>query len=237
MLFFQMTKVFSVSKRTCLASAIATVVALLFQTSAHAVTTTFFDSSQTATLVETGLTFDTISSEGYLFTYTLDKYWTGGTSNPPGRFVTVTWPDGVQAQAVTTAGPTTTTGPAQITIQRVDGNVFDLTAFTAKLLANTAGAGGAIEVMPKINGEDALANPVAFDATGYYGQSFSYAMPSTRLLSGADSYTFSLYVDFALTGLTLVDASAPIPEPKTYAMMLAGIGLVGSTVARRKRRT
>lgn len=213
----------------------ATAVVLLSQSSAQAVTTTFFDSSQIATLVETGLTFDTISSEGYLFTYTLDKYWTGGTSNPPGRFVTVTWPDGVQAQAVTTAGPTTTTGPAQITIQRVDGNVFDVTTFTAKLLANTYGAGGAIEVMPKINGEDALANPVPFNATGYYGQSFTYGEGSTSLLSGADSYTFSLYVDFALTGLTLVDASVPVPEPETYAMLLVGLGLVGGAVRHRKQ--
>lgn len=223
------------SKRTYLASAIATAVVLLSSSFAHAVTTTFFDSSQTATLVESGATFDTISSEGYFFTYTLDKFWTGGTSGPPGRFVTVTWPGGVQAQAVTTASPTTTTGPAQITIKRIDGNVFDITTFTAKLLANTGGAGGAIEVMPKINGEEALADPVAFNATGYYGQSFSYAMPSTALLRNADSYTFSLYVDFALTGLTLVDASLPIPEPETYAMFLAGLGLVGVAARRRKQ--
>lgn len=214
------------SKRTYLASAIATAVVLLSQTAAYAVTTTFFDGNQTATLVESGPTFDTISSEGYLFTYTLDKY------SAVVRLTPVTWPDGVMAQSVI-AGPTP--GPAKITIQRVDGNVFDIPTFTAKLLASTGGAGGAIEVMPKIGGEDALADPVAFNATGYYGQSFSYGMPSTRLLSGADSYTFSLYVDFALTGLTLVDASAPIPEPETYAMLLAGLGLVGAAVRRRKQ--
>lgn len=215
------------SKRTFLTSSVVTAVVLLSQTSAYAVTTTFFDSNQIATLVATGATSDTISSEGYLFTYTLDKYSTVVRLNP------VTWPDGVMAQSVI-AGPTP--GPAQITIERVDGNVFDVTAFTAKLLASTGGAGGAIEIMPKINGEDALSDPLAFNASGSYGQSFSYAMPSTSLLSGADSYTFSLYVDFALTGLTLVDASTPpIPEPETYAMLLAGLGLVGFAVRRRKQ--
>lgn len=220
------------SKRTFFTSAAATAVVLLSQASAHAVTTTFFDSSQIAEVVNTGLVSDTISSEGYRFTYTLDKYWTGGTSAPLGRFVSVEWPEGVQAQAVT-VGPTP--GHAQITIERVDGNVFDVTAFTAKLVARTSGAGGTIEVMPKISGEDALADPVAFDASGFEGQSFSYTMPSTRLLSGVDSYTFSLYVDFALTGLTLVDASAlPVPEPETYTMLLAGLGVVGFAVRRRK---
>lgn len=214
------------SKRTFLASAVVVALVFLSPTSAHAVTTTFFDSSQIAALVATGATSDTISSEGYLFTYTLDKYSTVTRLSP------VTWPEGVMAQSVI-AGPTP--GPAQITIKRVDGNVFDITAFTAKLLASTGGAGGAIEIMPKINGEDALGDPVALDASGQYGQSFSYAMPATRLLNGADAYTFSLYVDFALTGLTLVDASTPpIPEPETYAMMLAGLGLVGFVVRRRK---
>lgn len=225
------------SKRTSLAFAIATAVVLLSQTSAHAVTTTFFDSAQTATLVASGATSDTISSEGYLFTYTRDKLFTGGIglTEPIGRYVRVPWPEGVEAQAVT-SGPTT--GPAQITIKRVDGNVFDVTTFTAMLLANTWGAGGAIEVMPQLNGEDAFNDPVPFNASGSSWQSFTYGTGSTGLLRGYDSYTFSLYVDFALTGLTLVDASAaPIPEPKTYAMMVAGLGLIGSTVARRRRQT
>lgn len=214
------------SKQAFLASAAATAAVLLSQTSAYAVTMTFFDSNRIATLVASGATSDTISSEGYLFTYTLDKYSTVPRLSP------VTWPNGVMAQSVI-AGPTP--GHAQITIERVDGNVFDVTAFTARLLAGTSGAGGAVEIMPKISGEDALADPVMFNLTGLYGQSSSYALPSTRLLSGADAYTFSLYVDFALTGLTLVDASAPpIPEPEISAMLLAGLGLLGFAVRRRK---
>jgi len=110
---------------------------------ANAATTVFFDSSQVAAPVASGVTSDTISSNGYLFTYTRDKLFTGGTGQVIGRQVRVPWPDGVEAQAVTTPPPGVTDYKARITVQRVDGNVFDLTAFTAQLLANTAGAGGA----------------------------------------------------------------------------------------------
>ncbi len=205
----------------------------LFSGAATATTVTFFDSSQVATLVESGTTSDTISSNGYLFTYTRDKLFTGGTGDITGRYVRVPWPEGVEAQAVTT----TPTSKAQIVLKRVDGNVFDITAFTAKLLANTWGAGGAIEVMPLLDGEDGYSDPIAFNASGSYSQSFSYnalSTPSTTLLKGFDAYKINLYVDFALTGLTLVDASiAPAPIPASTWLLGSGLlGLIG--VARRK---
>jgi hypothetical protein len=110
----------------------------------------------------------------------------------------------VEAQAVT-AGPNPS--KAKITIERVDGDIFDFTAFTAKLLANTAGAGGSFEVVPFLNGEEVLPDPVTFDATGFYGSTFSY----DTSLTGYDKYTIDLYVDFALIGLTF--EGAPIPAP------------------------
>ena len=173
---------------------------------ADAVTINFFDSSQMATLVATGDTYDTISSNGYIFTYTRDKLFDGGNGRP----IRVPWPNGVEAQAITVGQ----VGKAQITISRVDGSIFAIPAFTAKLLANTVGAGGAIEVMPMLNGEDAFSDPLAFNATGNANQTFSYnagTTPSTSLLTGFDTYKFSLYVDFALTGITLVDAGIPSP--------------------------
>src|SRR5512145_556837 len=71
-----------------------------------AATTVFFDSSQTTNLVTSGTTSDAISSEGYLFTVTRDKLFTGGVglTNPIGRYIRVPWPQGLEAQAVTT-GP------------------------------------------------------------------------------------------------------------------------------------
>lgn len=171
----------------------------------------FFDDCQTATLIDSGVTSDTISSNGYQFFYTRDKLFTGGTGQPIGRQVRVPWPDGVEAQAVTTPPPGVTDYHARITLQRVDGQVFDLHSFTAKLLANTGGAGGAIEIMPLVDGEDAFADPIFFDVSGYYGQTFSYDTSpnpwgSTALLTGFDTYKVALYVDFAFIALQLDSA-------------------------------
>lgn len=214
--------------RRC-ACLVTVVFVVLASRPAWAVTTQFFSPSQVAEDVTTGVTSDTISSNGYLFTYTRDKLFTGGTGQIIGRTVRVPWPDGVEAQAVTTPPAGVTDTKARITLQRVDGDVFDLTAFTAKLLANTAGAGGAIEIMPQLNGEDGFNDPIAFDVSGYYGQSFSYDespnyLGSTALLKGFDAYKISLYVDFALTALTL--QGAPIPDPAVTGN-LDGDGFVG----------
>ncbi|MFN8587094.1 MAG: hypothetical protein U0704_04765 [Candidatus Eisenbacteria bacterium] len=185
--------------------------ALLVPASARAVVTVYFDPSQVATLVQSGVTFDVITCQGYEFTYTRDKLFTGGTGTIIGRAVRVPWPDGIEAQYVT-AGPNPT--KAQIRIRRVDGGLFDLTSFTAKLLAN-AGAGRAIEIVPKLAGNEPLNDPLYFDVSGSYGNSFSYDTTptpwgSTAALVNYDEYLVGLTLDYALTALTLTDASAPL---------------------------
>lgn len=168
--------------------------------------TVFFDPAQVATLVSTGATSDTVSSEDYLFTYTRDKAFTGGVglTNPIGRPVRVEWPEGVEAQYVTSG---TNTGKARITVRRADGGVFDLISFTARLLAN-AGAGRAIEIVPFRNGKEPLNDPLFFDVSGSYGNEFSYDtspnyLGSTAALTNYDAYVISLTLDYALTALTL----------------------------------
>lgn len=174
-------------------------------TSARAVTTTFFDITQGTNLVASGTTSDTISSQGYEFTLTRDKLFTGGVglTNPIGRYIRIPWPDGLEAQAVTSVP---NPGKARIDIRRQDGARFALGSFTARLLANTSGAGGALEVMPMLNGEDALPEPIMCGMTGYAGQSFAFITPQ---LVGFDAYKMTLYVDYALMTLTVVDASVP----------------------------
>jgi hypothetical protein len=184
------------------------ISATLFCAETNAVTTTFFDASEGETLISTNLTSDTVSSRGYLFTYSLDKWWSAGLGGAPtGRSTSVNWPDGVQAQAVTVAPPGGTTGSASITLRRVDGKPFALESFKAKLLANTAATGAAIEIMPQLNGQDAFNDPVMFDATGYGGMIFPYS----TTLAGYDTYIVNLWTDFALVGLTVSDASVPAP--------------------------
>ena len=48
---------------------------------------------------------------------------------------------------------------------------------------------------------------------------------------GLDTFTFCCDVATAL-----ITGPAPIPEPETYAMMLAGLGLLGLAARRRKQR-
>jgi hypothetical protein len=132
--------------------------------------------------------------------------------------VRVPWPEGVEAQAVTVPP----IAKPEIIVVREDGALFDLTAFSAKLLGNTGGAGAKFEVMPTLDGEDAWNDPVEFQATGYYGQVFSHdeTSPSyignTSLLKDFDSYKISIYVDFAWTALTMVDDSAGTPGDFDY---------------------
>src|SRR3569832_2998078 len=149
----------------------ASLSALFLPAPVHAVTTTFFDASQAKTLVTSSTTSATISTEGYLFTYTLDKLFTGGVGlTPPiGRTQIVQWPTGLHAQAVT-RGPVPK--PAQITIRRVDGGVFDLDALNFKLLANTWATGADREFSPMLDGND---GPQVFlDASGCFLFSFFF---------------------------------------------------------------
>jgi hypothetical protein len=205
----------------------AMVVGVLHPGATQADTTVFFDSSQTTNLVTSGTTSDTISSEGYLITVTRDKLFTGGVglTNPIGRYLRVHWPDGLEAQAVT-AGPNP--GGARITIKRQDGEPFAIPSFSFQLLANTAGAGASLEIMPMLNGEDAFADPFVYDATGFAGRRFTNNTPQ---LSGFDTYKMSLYVDFALMRLTAVDASPPRPALDLFQLDAATLELSWPTNA------
>ncbi len=206
---------------------VAALGGLFCSGAAHAVTNIFFNISQIATNVASGATSETVSSSGYLFTCSLDKWWyptiSIGPGTPTGRPQSITWPTGVEAQTLT-AGPSgllATQVSATITIKRIDGMPFDLTTFTAKILGNTAGAGASFEIMPLLNGIDGFADPLLFDATGYAGTTFSYSTPT---LTGFDTYIISLWMDYGLIGLTLVDAS--IPEPPTLLISMTSSNYV-----------
>jgi len=189
----------------------------------HAVTNVFFTGSQTATLVVSNINAVTIQSGDYRFTYSADGYWSSGGGTPTGRFFSIVWPNGVQAQAIT-AGPLLGNG-ANITLKRADGKVFDLEAFTGKILLNTAGAGGAFEIMPLLNGNDAFPNPAQYDCTGYAGASFPY----TTALSGYDTYQIHMWGDYALTALTLIATNPPVPPAPSFTVIASVAPSVAGT--------
>src|ERR1043166_1599287 len=208
-----------------LKSLLAAGTCLLGAPPTQAVTNAFFSASQTSTLIVSNINAVTIRSGDYLFTYSADGYWSAGGGTPTGRFFSIFWPAGVQAQAIT-AGPLLGTG-ANITLARVDGKLFDLQAFTGKIFLNTAGAGGAFEIMPLLTGNDAFPNPLQYDCTGYAGQSFSYTTPP---LAGYDTYKLHMWGDFALTALTLIDTNPPIPPAPSFTIT-ARVSPVGAGTA------
>jgi hypothetical protein len=195
---------------------------LVGATVAQALTNVFFTGSQTSTLVVSNVNAVTIQSGDYRFTYSADGYWSSGGQQ--GRFFSIFWPTGVQAQAVT-AGPLQGTG-GNITLQRADGKPFDLQAFTGKILLNTAGAGGAFEIMPQFNGNDAFPNPLQYDCTGYAGMSFPY----TTAQAGYDTYQIHMWGDFALTALTIIDTNPPVLPAPTFTIS-ASVSPVGAGTA------
>jgi len=202
---------------------LAAVLGLLAASAAEAGVTVFFNTNQVATLIASETNSDTIRSGSYLFTYTLDKLFTGGVGMtiPIGRYVAVPWPQGITAQAITT-GPLA--GKAKMTIKREDSALFNMPNITFTILANTAGAGATLEIMPLLNGEDGLPDPVIMDATGYAGKEFSYNtsanyLGSTAALVNFDEYKITLYVDFALTALTLVSSAPEVNHAPTDVLL------------------
>lgn len=223
------------------------VCAALCSGMAHAITVSFFDSSQSYALDTSGQTFNTLTSEGYRFTYSQDKLFTGGVglTIPIGRSNSISWPVGLHAQGIT-VDPV---DKARVTIQRTDGNVFDIEAFST-VIYSFSSAGADFEVVPKLLGEDLYNDPVYFPGTGNTGIRYTYNRSgtiypggltygqSTSPLTGADSYTIAYFGDFGLTGITLHDASnaGQIPEPETYKMLLAGLGVLAAVSLRKTRK-
>jgi hypothetical protein len=92
------------------------------------------------------------------------------------------------------------------------------------------GAGGAWQVLNAASGmpTSGYANSTAiFSWDGVYGSTYTLDYTATVPSGGFIGTQYALH----LTGTV---AAAPVPEASTYGMMLAGLGLVGFAVRRRK---
>ncbi len=126
-------------------------------------------------------------------------------------------------------------GLPDITVSKVGGGAFSLNGFdlaewdetrTASISLTTTGPGGpTTQVLPlslfgnsyKTVGDDFT----HFSLTGY---------------GNVVSFTLVGNVSWAFIALDNLDVAAPIPEPGTYAMLLAGLGLLGIASRRRKQK-
>ena len=148
--------------------------------------TTFFQSSQTYSIVTSNPNLYSLSSGDYIFQFTQD---------PSRPIYTFAWITGFYAQSSATS--------AQVTIRRKDGKVFDVITFGVTLMCSSLALGADIEVMPSLNGNDVFNDPILFPATGYSLYKFVYG--STTLptsLTGADQYVFTYFCDINYTSFT-----------------------------------
>jgi len=87
-----------------------------------------------------------------------------------------------------------------------------------------------------INGE--VITLATLSAPGAASQTFSYTVGATNTLSLSfgviDTVDYLGVSSLSISNLQLTPATAPIPEPGTYALLLGGLGVLGF-VARRRR--
>jgi len=79
----------------------------------------------------------------------------------------------------------------------------------------------------------------SWSSSGYSGSYYTGTL--SDLVLGAGSHTFTIELTALAPGYTsggataTFSALAPVPEPETYAMLLAGLGLMGAVARRRKQ--
>jgi hypothetical protein len=134
-------------------------------------------------------------------------------------------------QAVNSVGPALlTTGAAVETFNSTGG--FTTLAFDnlgLSLNANTKYIAFLTSADPLVTGIQLSRTQTTADGTGFgIGNAFLSTVPGTGWQLPFNGNGF-LSLEY-----TAVTAIAPVPEPETYALMLAGLGLIGATVRRRK---
>jgi hypothetical protein len=103
--------------------------------------------------------------------------------------------------------------------------------------ANMFDAGDMVNVNYAAGGEQ-WKGAVSFNSAGSVGSDLNFYFLSNSSSTGASQASVSKYAgvwSFDVATAQLTYATAPVPEAETYAMMLAGLGLVGFMVSRRRK--
>jgi hypothetical protein len=106
----------------------------------------------------------------------------------------------------------------------------NVTAFSESLYATTANSPYTAAVTNPLSGATLVTPTTATSwsnlAAGTYTLQYSGTLAKAKTLLGVNIPTIGTY--------TSVVTLSPVPEPETYAMLLAGLGLVGAALTRRK---
>ena len=133
---------------------------------------------------------------------------------PYGAFATVSSPSFIDTWSFTTPANTGTVSASVISVDIT--SYWNIDSIDIDLFMGTVGNGTL--VASGVPGESSkLENIIALASTDYY-----YQVTGNVVGASNGSYAFSA-------------VAAPVPEPETYAMMLAGLGAVGFIAFRRRR--
>ena len=141
--------------------------------------------------------------------------------------------NGYSAASYTNSSLMPATAPGTPTLYYINSSTDMLaesttSAFNAPIIADVGSLGGGLDVL-KANGFEILGDGQAFAALTVDGARLTTGIYSINLDTGAATLLGNY--NGTLSGLT-VNA---VPEPETYALMLAGLLVVGSLARRRSR--
>lgn len=115
-------------------------------------------------------------------------------------------------------------------------HTFDFTLSTDGLATSYAGSVAllAAGVPGDLNFSSVSLNGVLFTpvSTGFYE---FYTLPATALMAGLNSIVVKGY-SYGASSYSGTLNVAPVPEPATWAMMIAGLGIAGAALRRRASR-
>lgn len=208
---------------------------------------------------------DTITEDlgGYQLTYD-NSTFLGGTAysfSSGGNTVGFGWNLPVAIQVVSTGSSTTASfALPDFTVTANAGYILQspMTGFLGNLVFNevTGATSASVDALTAINGSSDYV-PVSglldrFETvtlgefrSGYYsgtatlnsGSFTSFSVKNAVLTLNASSETFASIIAQPQNELKISFVAAPVPEPETYAMMLAGIGLLATIARRRNKRS
>lgn len=167
-----------------------------------------------------GVGYSGTSAHSFVTTGAGTNYWTGGAYTN-GTVDNV--PPASDIIALDTGGTVTITFSQTIvdpyiSLASWNGNTVD---FGTPIVIDSFGQGFWGNGTPILNGS----------STGFFGSGEVHGV--IRLPGSFDSITFT-HTSENWHGFTVGVAIAPIPEPETYAMLLAGLGLLGFAARRKK---
>ncbi|MEK7881628.1 DUF4394 domain-containing protein [Methyloversatilis sp. NSM2] len=141
-------------------------------------------------------------------------------------------PGGITAVAYTNSDASQSSGPAGTALYYIDTATDTLHFAPGAFNAPTISQVGSLGVAGNVIG----ANGFEIDAMGMGWAALTLdngdsGLYSINLMTGLATFNGALNAN--LRGLTSAPFMAPVPEPETYAMLLAGLGLIGAAARRR----